>query len=98
MISALILHNDNISLMSSIRYVSMGWISQVLKGTYKYCWVLWVQVANHLYCGAKVVGGHEEALAFLEQNKDDFKIRKIRRKISKILSWQCFHYDNNNSF
>jgi hypothetical protein len=37
------------------------------------------QVANHLYCGAKVVGGHEEALAFLDKNKDDFKIRKIKR-------------------
>jgi hypothetical protein len=39
-----------------------------------------MQVANHLYCGAKVVGGHEEALSFLEKNKDDFKIRKIKRK------------------
>jgi len=37
------------------------------------------QVANHLYCGAKVVGGHELALQFLEQNKKDFKIRKTMR-------------------
>lgn len=37
------------------------------------------KVANHLYCGAKVVGGHVEALNFLEKNKDDFKIRKIKR-------------------
>ena len=37
------------------------------------------QVANHLYCGAKVVGGHELALQFLEQNKQDFKIRKTMR-------------------
>lgn len=37
------------------------------------------QVANHLYCGAKVVGGHEPALKFLEDNKTDFKIRKTKR-------------------
>ena len=37
------------------------------------------QVANHLYCGAKVVGGHEPALKFLEDNKMDFKIRKTKR-------------------
>ena len=37
------------------------------------------QVANHLYCGAKVVAGHTVALNFLEQNKADFKIRKTSR-------------------
>lgn len=37
------------------------------------------QVANHLYCGAKVVGGHEPALKFLEDNKSDFKIRRTKR-------------------
>ena len=37
------------------------------------------QVANHLYCGAKVIGGHTEALKFLEQNKSDFKIRRTAR-------------------
>ena len=37
------------------------------------------QVANHLYCGAKVVGGHEPALKFLEENKADFKIRRTKR-------------------
>ena len=37
------------------------------------------QVANHLYCGAKVIGGHTEALKFLEQNKSDFKIRRTTR-------------------
>jgi len=37
------------------------------------------QVANHLYCGAKVVGGHEHALKFLEANKTDFKIRRTKR-------------------
>jgi len=37
------------------------------------------QVANHLYCGAKVVGGHEPALKFLEDNKADFKIRRTKR-------------------
>ena len=37
------------------------------------------QIANHLYCGAKVIGGHEPALKFLEQNKADFKIKKTSR-------------------
>lgn len=37
------------------------------------------QVANHLYCGAKVVGGHEQALQFLEQNYADFGIRRTKR-------------------
>ena len=37
------------------------------------------QVANHLHCGAKVVGGHELVLQFLEQNKADFKIRSTMR-------------------
>ena len=37
------------------------------------------QVANHLYCGAKVVGGHEMALRFLESNKADFKLRRTTR-------------------
>ena len=36
-------------------------------------------MANHLYCGAKVVGGHESALKFLEENKADFKIRRTKR-------------------
>jgi hypothetical protein len=42
-------------------------------------------VANHLYCGAKVVGGHQEALTFLEKNKDDFNIRKIKRNAFLLL-------------
>jgi len=37
------------------------------------------KVANHLYCGAKVVAGHVEALDFLEKNKDDFHIRRCKR-------------------
>jgi len=37
------------------------------------------QIANHLYCGAKVVGGHEKCLQFLETNKSDFKIKGTRR-------------------
>lgn len=37
------------------------------------------QVANHLYTNAKVIGGHEVALQFLEDNKEDFKIRRTRR-------------------
>ncbi len=44
-----------------------------------------MQVANHLYCGAKVVGGHQEALTFLEKNKDDFNIRKIKRNAFLLL-------------
>ncbi|XP_023340412.1 malonyl-CoA-acyl carrier protein transacylase, mitochondrial [Eurytemora carolleeae] len=37
------------------------------------------RVANHLYTGAKVVAGNEEGLQFLEQNRDDFQIRKTKR-------------------
>jgi len=37
------------------------------------------KIANHLYCGAKVVAGNVEALDFLEKNKDDFKIRRCKR-------------------
>ncbi len=46
-------------------------------------------MANHLYCGAKVVGGHQEALTFLEKNKDDFNIRKIKRNADLLLLAQC---------
>ncbi len=46
-------------------------------------------MANHLYCGAKVVGGHQEALTFLEKNKDDFNIRKIKRNAFLLLHAQC---------
>jgi hypothetical protein len=46
-------------------------------------------VANHLYCGAKVVGGHQEALTVLEKNKDDFNIRKIKRNAFLLLLTQC---------
>jgi len=35
-------------------------------------------VANHLYSGAKVVAGHVECLKFLEQNREDFKIRRAK--------------------
>ena len=45
------------------------------------------QVANHLYCGAKVLGGHTLALKFIEENKSDFKIRKV----SKIPVSGAFH-------
>lgn len=37
------------------------------------------QVANYLYPHCKVVAGHEEALKYLEQNKDMYKLRRIRR-------------------
>ena len=37
------------------------------------------QVANHLYCGAKVLGGHKLALNFIEENKSDFKIRRVAK-------------------
>lgn len=37
------------------------------------------QIANHLYVGGKVIAGHEQALQFLEKNKEDFKIRRTIR-------------------
>jgi len=37
------------------------------------------RIANHLYCGGKVIGGNMEALDFIEQNKSDFKIRRTKR-------------------
>jgi len=37
------------------------------------------RVANHLYCGAKVVAGNVEALDFLVQNKKDFNIKRTKR-------------------
>jgi len=37
------------------------------------------EVANHLYYGAKVIGGNVEALDFLEENKKDFHIRRTKR-------------------
>lgn len=37
------------------------------------------QVANYLYPHCKVVAGHEEALRYLEQNKDTYKLKRIRR-------------------
>ena len=43
-----------------------------------YCTHVHPQVANHLYTNAKVIGGHEVALQFLEDNKEDFKIRRTR--------------------
>jgi len=50
--------------------------------TYPVC-----QIANHLYAGAKVIAGHQEALAFIQQNQRDFGIRK-----SKVLNVQgAFH-------
>jgi len=37
------------------------------------------QVANHLYCGAKVVAGHQQAITFIEKNYADFGIRRTKR-------------------
>ena len=37
------------------------------------------QAANHLYVGGKVLGGHMEALDFIEANKKDFAIRKCKK-------------------
>lgn len=36
-------------------------------------------IANYLYPHCKVVAGHEEALKYLEQNKDLYKLRRVRR-------------------
>ena len=37
------------------------------------------QIANYLYAGAKTLAGHEEALRFIADNKQDFGIRKVKR-------------------
>lgn len=37
------------------------------------------QVATYLYAGAKVIAGHEQALQFIEDNKDDVGIRRTKR-------------------
>ena len=37
------------------------------------------QISNLLYAGCKVIGGHNEALDFIENNKKDFGIRKTKR-------------------
>lgn len=37
------------------------------------------KIANYLYPHCKVVAGNIEALEFLEKNKEQFKLRKIRR-------------------
>lgn len=45
------------------------------------------QIANHLYCGAKVIAGHKEALQFIQHNARDFNIKK-----TKVLNVQgAFH-------
>ena len=36
------------------------------------------QTANYLYAGAKTIAGHEQALRFVEENKKDFGIRKVK--------------------
>lgn len=36
------------------------------------------QTANYLYSGAKTLAGHEQALRFVEENKNDFGIRKVK--------------------
>ena len=37
------------------------------------------QIANHLYAGSKTIAGHSAALQFIEENKNDFGIRKVKR-------------------
>ena len=37
------------------------------------------QIANYLYVGAKTVAGHEQALRFIAENKQDFGIRKVKK-------------------
>jgi len=49
------------------------------------------QVANHLYCGAKVVGGHDAALEFLDNNKQDFNIRWPSARILEVLLCAVVH-------
>ncbi len=49
------------------------WIQENHNITYPVC-----NVANHLYAGAKVLAGHSEALKFIQDNKNDFGIRKCK--------------------
>lgn len=37
------------------------------------------EVANYLYAGCRVVGGNREALEFLELNRDEFKLKRVKR-------------------
>ncbi len=37
------------------------------------------QIATYLYAGAKVIAGHKEALDFIDANKKDFGIRRVKR-------------------
>jgi [acyl-carrier-protein] S-malonyltransferase len=37
------------------------------------------QIANHLYAGAKVLAGNMECLQFVERNKSDFGIRRVKK-------------------
>ena len=36
------------------------------------------QIANHLYAGSKTLAGHSQALKFIEENKSDFGIKKVK--------------------
>lgn len=36
-------------------------------------------VSNYLFPHCKIVGGHEEAIKYLEENKSQFKLRKLKR-------------------
>ena len=37
------------------------------------------QIANHLYAGSKTLAGHTQALQFIEENKSDFGIKRVKR-------------------
>lgn len=37
------------------------------------------RIANYLYPHCKVVAGNEEALSFIEKNKSDFRLRRLKR-------------------
>ena len=50
------------------------WIKDQHQIEYPVC-----SISNLLYAGCKVIGGHNEALDFIENNKKDFGIRKTKR-------------------
>ena len=45
----------------------------------RYLIIEWPQVANFLYAGAKTLAGHDLALQFIAENKQDFGIRKVKK-------------------
>ena len=51
------------------------WCTQKLKLTVP----VKVEVANYLYSQCRVIGGNREALDFIELNRDEFKLKRVKR-------------------